>query len=600
MSFFQRNYNILKDFCDTSDGSLDVKHVYRCIQQYADNASRPKPTKMPDDFLSDEKVDMWRMLIKKLKEGGCLPDAIHNQMDAIWDQWSHLLYEKEQEEEDAGPSCFISPHSMNSSPFRTPQQYFPSAFSSPGINDSPYASSPSASPMASNCSTYPSPAPSLIISSSSKPSPRYIPSPLSSPMSSNQPSPMRSNTPSTNPSPRHSHSSDSTVCSHDHEHESDHFKGESINIRTTENQLYGVYYFAKKGSDKYVCQTDGCKRHLTEKKESKIRYDGVTRETLISHAAKYHSISLDLKRRIGTLETPFYCTTCSTPFGRRQTLTNHQEKCHTTAILANTKPACSIQSSETTDAELPLTTPIPTYSLTQEKKCKKDKPLNPQMSTYNQSPTDDLGIMSCKDVLMSSTIETDLLFEDVSMDAELPGETLDDLERKKKAIITKILKPTSKHPKISLRRVSSDNSDQHSAGSNSESNNIPTCNQPKGGPAVGDVVQFFEQKKSAWVKCKITSRSNYKHYYNFIYETGEVDGIYLRPNMPYWTVLDSSQWCDIVTLTLKHVPQFMETDEHGSHPEVGQSFNVDAMQLQSNNIPANPEKSEISQPHQIS
>ena len=115
----------------------------------------------------------------------------------------------------------------------------------------------------------------------------------------------------------------------------------------------------------------------------------------------------------------------------------------------------------------------------------------------------------------------------------------------KNQILNRIFpKSTSSPPKIILKkpelpRYSNPDSPTSSAP-------MLQYKQPDGGPNVGDVVQFWSQDKTAWVKCKITKKhtqpASWKDYYNFIFESGESNGIYLRPNKPYWTVLENTQW----------------------------------------------------------
>ena len=101
-----------------------------------------------------------------------------------------------------------------------------------------------------------------------------------------------------------------------------------IRVTTNKNEQHGFYYYAKKSNERFICQTDGCK--MSTKKESKIKKEGVTRETLNGHATKYHSVRLNLKKRTGILQQQpgFSCPDCPKTFTRSQSLLNQKEKCH--------------------------------------------------------------------------------------------------------------------------------------------------------------------------------------------------------------------------------------------------------------------------------
>ena len=76
MHFFERTYRLLRDFCDSEDDIVSVNIVCEFIQQLVDNNSKAKPIACPDDFISDEKVDIWKTLKRKLSSCKTLDDSV--------------------------------------------------------------------------------------------------------------------------------------------------------------------------------------------------------------------------------------------------------------------------------------------------------------------------------------------------------------------------------------------------------------------------------------------------------------------------------------------------------------------------------------------
>lgn len=330
MPFHQRNYDTLQDFLVSCDGTASEVLLKQAIHQLAFDVAKDKPIPMPEDFLDDEKCNIWKKIKTKLKVNAALDRATNSNIDTIHVQWSRMLFEKESKEANGNipyePSCFMSPGSL-ASPHQT-FYLFPSPKPSPSesprssviVNSSPmYFSSPGASPV-----------------QTATPSAGYLSSPFSgmSTSSSRFPSPVRSlsRLSSTYSSPGHfpSPSESPNASSYQNQPERNR-QQESVTIKvvTEDNKPVGCFYFARKNDDKYVCQTDGC--NISAKKDGRIKVSGVTRETLIAHAAKCHSIKLNLKQKIGIQlgqDQGFICIPCCKRFGRKQTFEKHNTKCH--------------------------------------------------------------------------------------------------------------------------------------------------------------------------------------------------------------------------------------------------------------------------------
>lgn len=326
MPFFERIYRTVKDFCDDLDDDISINILCECLQQLLDNKLQPELLQIPvpEDFITDEKVGIWKTLKKKLKTCLGVGDSVYKSIDIIWSHWSRLLFEKElKDRKDAQSSVTLYPASPIFS-------LTPASSQSPLIGACSYTYTPSSSIFSS---TDPSPFSN---------SPGYVLTPTSNSVTSSISSP---------------HSSDSYNTSSNNSmgiHESVKIlKNFSVRVMTMDGHPFGSFHYAKKENEKYICQTDGCK--MTTKKECKIRNEGVTRETLIGHATKYHSISLNLKKKIGILQKGFACALCSESFTRPQTLSNHTKKFHEAPQLEETWLNQSWEPTLTYTATVPIT-----------------------------------------------------------------------------------------------------------------------------------------------------------------------------------------------------------------------------------------------------
>lgn len=351
MHFFERTYKLLRDFCDSEDDIVSVNIVCEFIQQLVDNNSKAKPIACPDDFISDEKVDIWKTLKRKLSSCRTLDDSVSKNIDVLWVQWSRLLFEKESKEEEGENESYITfclspllvntPHSERSVHSVNSQHSIASPYSLISVHSVPSCSQQSVVSQHSVCSPRSVTSPQSVSTTYSVTSPQSVASPSSlnslhsvtSPSSEAGPESFSLNAQPGTPIP----STSTSLCQGGHcstgfKHinqnpESDGIIEQiAIRVLTEENQDYGFFHYAKKSNDKFMCKTDGCK--MTTNKETKIRNEGVTRETLIGHAMKCHSIRLNLKKKVGILQPGFNCPYCPKSFTRPQNLVKHQEKCH--------------------------------------------------------------------------------------------------------------------------------------------------------------------------------------------------------------------------------------------------------------------------------
>ena len=99
-----------------------------------------------------------------------------------------------------------------------------------------------------------------------------------------------------------------------------------IPVYSNNQSISKVYKYGKNQSGKYVCLADDC--NVYDSQNIKIKTEGVTLQTLKSHALKGHSITIKLKEKKAHLTAPLKCQICKKIFARAQTLKDHELKTH--------------------------------------------------------------------------------------------------------------------------------------------------------------------------------------------------------------------------------------------------------------------------------
>eukprot|EP00092_Neocalanus_flemingeri_P030699 GFUD01033333.1.p1 GENE.GFUD01033333.1~~GFUD01033333.1.p1 ORF type:complete len:312 (-),score=64.70 GFUD01033333.1:38-973(-) len=99
----------------------------------------------------------------------------------------------------------------------------------------------------------------------------------------------------------------------------------NTDVATGEFFKYGRFSGAKHG--KFICQTD-CEISPNRQIDP-VKHQGISRESLINHARKYHSIKLDFQKKKAFLgEGSIKCSICDKSYTKKQALKNHLAKSH--------------------------------------------------------------------------------------------------------------------------------------------------------------------------------------------------------------------------------------------------------------------------------
>ena len=79
---------------------MSAKLACECVQQLVDNKLRTKPIPLPENFMNEEKVEIWNKLKLKLSECYSHDESVNDNIDTLWQEWSRLLFDKESKEEN--------------------------------------------------------------------------------------------------------------------------------------------------------------------------------------------------------------------------------------------------------------------------------------------------------------------------------------------------------------------------------------------------------------------------------------------------------------------------------------------------------------------
>jgi len=244
--FFEKCYEIVTEFCDDENNSNDF-YLRACVDQLTVNQAQVHSIPFPEDFLTDDKVDIWRKCELKIKRSQADDSAFRKSLQNIWHFWFQALYKKE-------------------------------LMKSTKATQKPIEAEP--------CETN-----SVEKDAKSVPSQEKI----------------------------------------------EHM---SIPLKDQQGMHCGFYKYGRSSDgSKFFCLSNKCRN-------SKFVSEGVTRETLKSHAGKIHLTDIDLQAKTGKKITKWFnCSSCSKSFSRKQTLNHHQRIYHPDII--NSTLTCESQIQET-------------------------------------------------------------------------------------------------------------------------------------------------------------------------------------------------------------------------------------------------------------
>jgi len=92
--FFEECYKVATDFCEEEHTDNDF-YLRRRVDQLVSNQTQIHPIAFPEDFLTDDKVDIWRKCELKIKRNTAFDDNFRGALQSIWDFWCQALFQKE-------------------------------------------------------------------------------------------------------------------------------------------------------------------------------------------------------------------------------------------------------------------------------------------------------------------------------------------------------------------------------------------------------------------------------------------------------------------------------------------------------------------------
>eukprot|EP00092_Neocalanus_flemingeri_P003934 GFUD01004235.1.p1 GENE.GFUD01004235.1~~GFUD01004235.1.p1 ORF type:complete len:479 (+),score=61.90 GFUD01004235.1:314-1750(+) len=255
--FFEECFFVVRDFC-SDENSDNAFYLRSCVKRILSNQTQDHPIPFPEDFLTDENVDIWRRCELKIKRNTAFDDEFRKALQNIWFFWSEAKFQKELK--DA----------------RTAIQQTPNSQSESGENVTPISSKAS-------------------------------------------------------------------------------IEHRSISLVDQNKKRCGVYKYGRSTDGKtFFCLDVQCKN-------TKLKGEGVTRQTLRCHARKTHLIDINFQTKKGEIiRKAWICQDCSKSFARKQTLVNHQRTYHpdlnspstNDAVLAKHKISNNSQGTSSPKAQL--------------------------------------------------------------------------------------------------------------------------------------------------------------------------------------------------------------------------------------------------------
>jgi len=92
--FFEECYKVATDFCEEEHNDNDF-YLRTRVDQLVSNQTQIHPTSFPEDFLTDDKVNIWRKCELKIKRNAAFDDKFRGALQSIWHFWCQALYQKE-------------------------------------------------------------------------------------------------------------------------------------------------------------------------------------------------------------------------------------------------------------------------------------------------------------------------------------------------------------------------------------------------------------------------------------------------------------------------------------------------------------------------
>lgn len=108
--FFEKCYEIVSEFCN-DENSNNSFYLRACVDQLTVNQAQVHPIPFPDEFLTDDNVDIWRKCELKIKRYNADDIEFRKSLQTVWHFWFQALYKKE-----LNKSNNVSQNSTNAEP----------------------------------------------------------------------------------------------------------------------------------------------------------------------------------------------------------------------------------------------------------------------------------------------------------------------------------------------------------------------------------------------------------------------------------------------------------------------------------------------------
>eukprot|EP00092_Neocalanus_flemingeri_P053695 GFUD01063179.1.p1 GENE.GFUD01063179.1~~GFUD01063179.1.p1 ORF type:complete len:479 (+),score=50.81 GFUD01063179.1:329-1765(+) len=110
--FFEECFLVVRDFC-SDENSDNAFYLRSCVKRILSNQTQDHPIPFPEDFLTDENVDIWRRCELKIKRNTAFDDEFRKALQNIWFFWSEAKFQKELK--DARMAIQQTPNSQSES-----------------------------------------------------------------------------------------------------------------------------------------------------------------------------------------------------------------------------------------------------------------------------------------------------------------------------------------------------------------------------------------------------------------------------------------------------------------------------------------------------
>jgi len=92
--FFEQCYKVVTEFCNGENNDNDF-YLRTCVDQLTANQSQANPIPFPEDFLTDDKVDIWRKCELKIKRNTAFDDRFRKALQNIWHFWFQASFQND-------------------------------------------------------------------------------------------------------------------------------------------------------------------------------------------------------------------------------------------------------------------------------------------------------------------------------------------------------------------------------------------------------------------------------------------------------------------------------------------------------------------------